>query len=393
MLRRSTSFDTRPMPMKMAMKRPKTAVAASPRSLMILTSWPGRQLPEKERRRDQQDGEDHEVVGHAVPDRLAEDAEGDAANRAHATPPAIAGRADPAAATRLTKKSSSVSLIGWSETRLAPAAMRSASTRSGGGSVASSIVKRPGEISDVAPRAPAPARASTSRRHAGDDQFPAAHLERQDVADPAGRRQAAAGDDGDAAAERLGVGEDVRAEEHRPALVAQPQDQVPDLPAPEGIEPGHRLVEKDDLGIVDERLRDPDALHHPLRELAQLQPSFGADADLVEQRATRASGARRRRSRRAGRNSRATPPPSGSRRSRGSPAGSRCAAAWRRGRPAGRESRPGPRSERSAASAASASSSCRRRWARGSRRPRPVSIDSDKRSSARYGRLRQKPIA
>ena len=89
---------------------------------------------------------------------------------------------------------------------------------------------------------------------------------------------------------------------------------------------------------------------------------------------------------------RAAPPRSGSRRSRGSPPGSRCAAAWRRGRPAGRESRLDPRSERSAASAASASSSCRRRWARGSRRSRPSRSTAIRRSSARYGRLRQKPI-
>src|SRR6478735_12179540 len=45
MLRRSTSFDTRPMPMKMAMNRPNTAVAASPRSLMILMSCPAVSCP------------------------------------------------------------------------------------------------------------------------------------------------------------------------------------------------------------------------------------------------------------------------------------------------------------------------------------------------------------
>src|SRR5687767_15162985 len=45
MLRRSTSFDTSPMPMKIAMNRPNTAVAASPRSLMILTSCPAVSWP------------------------------------------------------------------------------------------------------------------------------------------------------------------------------------------------------------------------------------------------------------------------------------------------------------------------------------------------------------
>ena len=36
-----------------------------------------------------------------------------------------------------------------------------------------------------------------------------------------------------------------------------------------------------------QRLRDADALQHALRELAELQAPLGADADLVEQRATR----------------------------------------------------------------------------------------------------------
>src|SRR5688572_11183023 len=45
MLRRSTSFDTRPMPMNTAMNSPNAAVAASPRSLMIFTSWPAVSWP------------------------------------------------------------------------------------------------------------------------------------------------------------------------------------------------------------------------------------------------------------------------------------------------------------------------------------------------------------
>ncbi len=40
MLRRSISFETRPMPMKMAMNNPKIAIADRPRSLMIFTSCP-----------------------------------------------------------------------------------------------------------------------------------------------------------------------------------------------------------------------------------------------------------------------------------------------------------------------------------------------------------------
>jgi len=47
MLRRSTSFDTRPMPMKIAMKRPNTEVAERPRSLMIFTSCPAVSCPRR----------------------------------------------------------------------------------------------------------------------------------------------------------------------------------------------------------------------------------------------------------------------------------------------------------------------------------------------------------
>ena len=45
MLRRSTSFHTRPMPMNTAIISPKVAMAASPRSLMILMSCPAVSWP------------------------------------------------------------------------------------------------------------------------------------------------------------------------------------------------------------------------------------------------------------------------------------------------------------------------------------------------------------
>ena len=136
----------------------------------------------------------------------------------------------------------------------------------------------------------------TARRHAraergdggiadvGDDELPAAGLEREHLGEPAAGDQPPFREDRHAAAQRLGVAQDVRAEEHGAAAIAQPQDQRADVAAAERIEPGHRLVEDHELGIVEERLRDADALQHPLRELAQLQAPLGADADLVEQR-------------------------------------------------------------------------------------------------------------
>ena len=61
------------------------------------------------------------------------------------------------------------------------------------------------------------------------------------------------------------------------------EDQRAHVAPAERIEARHRLVEDDELRVVDERLRDADALQHALRELSQLQPPLGADADLVQQ--------------------------------------------------------------------------------------------------------------
>jgi hypothetical protein len=76
----------------------------------------------------------------------------------------------------------------------------------------------------------------------------------------------------------------VRAEEDGASLVAQRQDQRSDVTAPERVEARHRLVEEDDLRIVQQRLRDAHALDHPLRELAELQAALGAEPHAVEQR-------------------------------------------------------------------------------------------------------------
>src|SRR6185312_1185611 len=106
----------------------------------------------------------------------------------------------------------------------------------------------------------------------------------EDVAQLSARDQASFREDGDAAAERLGVAEHVRAEEDGAAPVAQPENELSDVAAAERIEPRHRLVENHEPRLVQQRLRDPDALQHPFREFSELKTPFGADADLVEQR-------------------------------------------------------------------------------------------------------------
>ena len=83
--------------------------------------------------------------------------------------------------------------------------------------------------------------------------------------------------------ERLGVAKNVRAEKHRPPLVPEFEDQRTHVAAAQGVEPRHRLVEKDHVGIVQQRLRDADALDHALGKLAELHPALGAEADAIEQ--------------------------------------------------------------------------------------------------------------
>ena len=157
-----------------------------PEVLDDLDVLPCGELPEEERRRDQQDREEHQVVGHAIPDGLAEHAERYPASRAHWTssPGCCARAPSPVSATRRTKKSSSVSRKGFSETSDAPVAIRSASSRSGGGSSASSRAYRPGEISTVRRT-----RRCNSREHLrpeiGYDQLPAVDLEGEDVGEAA----------------------------------------------------------------------------------------------------------------------------------------------------------------------------------------------------------------
>ena len=91
------------------------------------------------------------------------------------------------------------------------------------------------------------------------------NLEGQDVGEAARRSEAASGNHGNAAAHRLGVGEDVRAEEHRAPLIAQLQDQRAHVAAAERVEARHGFVQKDDFRVVQERLRNADALDHALR--------------------------------------------------------------------------------------------------------------------------------
>src|SRR5689334_404094 len=75
----------------------------------------------------------------------------------------------------------------------------------------------------------------------------------------------------DSIAEHLDVGKNVRTHEDCLALIAQLRNQVSHFTTTNRIEAAHRLIEKHDLRIVDQRLGQPDSLQHSLRKLSQLR--------------------------------------------------------------------------------------------------------------------------
>ena len=72
-------------------------------------------------------------------------------------------------------------------------------------------------------------------------------------------------------------------EEHGPAAAPQVQYDLLDHVAADGIEARHRLVEEHQLGVVEERLRQPRALEHALREAPHRHPGGLREPDPVEQ--------------------------------------------------------------------------------------------------------------
>ncbi len=78
----------------------------------------------------------------------------------------------------------------------------------------------------------------------------------------------------------LDLRQDVGAEDDG-VISGQAANQLPGLDNLLGIEPGGGFIENEDLGIVDDRLGQPDPLAIPFRELAdQLGPDVGHGAAL-----------------------------------------------------------------------------------------------------------------
>src|SRR5258707_10870132 len=109
----------------------------------------------------------------------------------------------------------------------------------------------------------------------GGDYFDHARFARAQLIKRTCVRQAPALQNRDAVAEHFDVRQDMRTHENGLSLSAQRRDQVADLSAADWIEAAHRLVEKNNFGIVDQRLSKSHALQHAFRELSQLPvPTF-----------------------------------------------------------------------------------------------------------------------
>ena len=177
----------------------------------------------------------------------------------------------------------------------------------------------------------------------------------------------AGGDHGDPVGEPLGLLHVVGRQEDRLAELAQPVDDLPRGAARGGVEAGRRLVEEDQLGVADQRERDVEAAALPARERGGALLGLRGEVDERERVATRraARGSSRHRAR-------GTRGRSGPARPR-TPAG-RCrsarASSTARARGRGRAPRRCRRSRGGSPRGSRRSSSCRRRWARGTRRSR-----------------------
>ena len=95
-------------------------------------------------------------------------------------------------------------------------------------------------------------------------------LDGQQVGDPADLLELAAMEDRDPVADVLHVGQQVAGQDDRLALLAQLADQVLDLGRADRVEARGRLVEQDQLGVVDQGLSQPDAALHALGVFAKL---------------------------------------------------------------------------------------------------------------------------
>ena len=203
-----------------------------------------------------------------------------------------------------------------------------------------------------------------------------------EVVDRVDELEPAFADEADAIGDVLHLGQDVRREEDRAAAPGDLRDELVERLLDERIEPARRLVEHEQVGIVHERLDEPDLLPVPARQL--LDPAVEIEVEPLGELVAASRRARRAGARRSG----AARGRSSARTGGGRRAGSRAGGGSRRCRVASRARRrsAGRSSGGSGRAAGGSSSSCLRRSGRGTRiprRPRPRSRRRRCRGSAR----------
>src|SRR4029077_11775325 len=88
--------------------------------------------------------------------------------------------------------------------------------------------------------------------------------------------------DGNAVAERFGVGQNVGREEYGLAFVLEFLHEIAHFTAAHGVKTGHGLIEEYEFGIVQNGLSDSDPPQHTFGERAQLQALHVAQSHLME---------------------------------------------------------------------------------------------------------------
>ena len=91
------------------------------------------------------------------------------------------------------------------------------------------------------------------------------------------------GENADAAGETLGDFEDVSGQDHRRAAGDPFGDEVFDLPRGSGVETGQRLVEHEELGVVNQRAGERRLLLHAAGKALATLAAVGPKAELGEQ--------------------------------------------------------------------------------------------------------------
>src|SRR5439155_13866007 len=106
------------------------------------------------------------------------------------------------------------------------------------------------------------------------------------VADRAVNQELSMVQECDVVADLLDFAEEVGAHEDRAALAFQRLDYIADFGHASRVQARRGLVEDEELRLVEERLRDGDALLHPLRELLDPVVRLLGQLDLLRYRLT-----------------------------------------------------------------------------------------------------------